>query len=238
MVDRTTRLWVAGILTGLALMGAVAFLLLGPGRFNPSPPSLSGNPLEALPGRIAYVDDDECILIVDAATAAERELYCPLDHVQALTFVDAGTLAFLAWRGSPNPHWMALDIATGNTTDLGTYPDPGWNYDPTLAGRVFVAEDGEVFVEEDGMRRSIYDASFPEYRQPQPIALSPDGKWLMAFYSPPRGDSQQLWVIALDGSAARTVTRHANWDHRTATWWVDGHGTSPTLDHPPLPAAR
>ncbi len=238
MSDRTTRFWVAGIFAGLAAIAAVAFLVLGPGRFDPSPPSLAGHPIEGLPGQIAYVDGDACINVVDPAIGETREVYCAGGIVQAITFIDADTLAFLVWQGKPNPNWTALDIATGSTTDLGTYPDPGWNYDPTLGGRIYIADDGEIFVQEGGERRSIYNADFPQYRQPQPITLSPDGNWLFVTYAAPRDNGQELWVIALDGSVARTITKHASWDMRAATWWVDGYGAAPEMDHPELPAAR
>ncbi len=238
MPDLATRFWVAGILAGLAAIAAVAFIVLGPGRFDPSPPSLSGDPIPGLHGSIAYLDNQGCIYIVEGSTGATTKIRCDTNFPSGLTFINADTVGYFVYAGGQYPTWWAIDIGTGNATNLGSYPDPGSNYDHTLGGRIFVAEDGELFVEDNGTRRSIYSASFPEYYTPQPLTLSPDGNWLLVTYSAPRGNGPEVWVIALDGSGARTITRHANWDMRSVSWWMDGDGAAPEMAHPDLPVAR
>jgi hypothetical protein len=238
MPDPTTRLWIAGILSGLATIAVVAFLVLGPGRFHPSPPSLEGHPVEGLPGRIAYVDEDGCIIVVELGSATEREIHCDASRPQALTFINGHTLAFTVYSGGPTPRWTAIDIPTGDSTGLGAFPDPGWEWDQTAGGRIYVDGDGEVFVVEDGNKRSLYAATYPEHDRPTPVAISSDGAWLMAFYSPPRSNGPELWIIAMDGSVARTVTKDVTWDPRGVSWWIDGFGAAPAMRHPELPTAR
>mgnify|MGYP003379564532 CR=1 FL=1 len=53
-----TRLYVAAVLGGLALLIAVALVVFAFGRHNPSPPSLQDNPRPEIPGQILYLDQD------------------------------------------------------------------------------------------------------------------------------------------------------------------------------------
>lgn len=234
MPDTTTRLWFGGILAGMALLAALAFVVIGPGRFHPSPPSLSDNPV-VIPGQLAYLHEDGCVRVVLLSSGNDREVICPATRTAVVAWLDAGTVAIADWRGSPNPEWTAVNIETGETTSLGTHPGPRFDGDPTLNNRIRVAHDGEVFIVEDGEERSIYDAGFPEFYQPRPITFSPGDAWLLLGYNGPRGDGQELWIVAADGSVARTVTKDADWSHQAVSWWVDGEGAAPDISTPSLP---
>ena len=239
MIDRTTRFWIAGIIAGLGLMAALAFVLLGPGRFDPSPPSLADNPDPAIPGQIAYLGwDNRCVRLVDASGANDRELSCPSGYYDFVAFLDARTVAVAGYKGERNPAWIAIDIETAKQTELGTHPAPEPFFpDPTLGERVRVDDDGDVLaVEPDGSTRVIYEASYPEYYRPTPITLSPDGEWLLLQYSGPRANGIELWIVAMDGHMAGTVTDDATWGSIAASWWIDGFGAAPQIDAPDAPA--
>jgi hypothetical protein len=238
VIDRTTRFWIAGIMAGVAAMAAVAFIVLGPGRFDPSPRWLGDDPDTSIPGQIAYFShDNRCIRVVDASGANDREVACPTGYYDFVTFIDGDTLAVGGYKGERNPNWIAVDIETGQQTELGTHPAPDPVFpDPTLDGRVEVDDDGDVYAVDEGGRREIFSASYPEYYRPTPVTLSPDGEWLLLHYSGPRSDGIELWIVAMDGRTAGTVVDEATWGSVIASWWIDGLGSTPEIDVPDAPA--
>ena len=80
MSDLRKRLYVVAVLGAIALMGILAFAVFQFGLKNPSPPSLIDNPNPAIAGRIAYINDDGCIMIADASGASRRQVSCVIDY--------------------------------------------------------------------------------------------------------------------------------------------------------------
>ena len=91
-----TRLYVASVLAGLALLVIMIVVVLNYGRHDPSPPSLRDHPNPAIPGKVIYVDEDQCIRRVPASGGDAEELYCLSrnEYVSHLFYIDDQTIGF------------------------------------------------------------------------------------------------------------------------------------------------
>lgn len=231
--DLVTRFWIAGILGGLAAMAALGFVIIGPGRFDPSPPSLRGDPNLAIPGKIAYADVEGCIHVVDASGQNHVKLTCT-DYPAAVSFAGGNIVLFARYAGERYPEWTAIDITTGEQTNLGTHPGGEFPPPPGVEG-ISIGMDGEVVYEGESGRQVIYDASYPDYYRPSPLALSPDGRWVLLQYAGPRSEGMELWIVALDGSTAGTIAKGTTWGLASASWWIEGEGVTPDIGAPEVP---
>ncbi|MGK2964580.1 MAG: hypothetical protein ACSLFM_03135, partial [Tepidiformaceae bacterium] len=118
------RLWVAGVIGGLAAMVVLAALVLRFGIKDPSPPSLVDDPNAEIPGEIAYVARDVCIRLVDASGGQPREVTClsPNTGVSGLVWLDESHVA-VATFGQSGIEWTSVDTSNGDREPLSS-PTP------------------------------------------------------------------------------------------------------------------
>ncbi|MCC7363483.1 MAG: hypothetical protein IT303_03855 [Dehalococcoidia bacterium] len=236
MSRASQRLWAAAILGGVLAMIVLVVVVIQFGRKDPSPPSLQDNPELAITGRIAYVNQDNCIVIAEASGASREEVYCQ-PQLEALTWVDADTLAFISFTPVERPAWVLLDLATRTTTRLGGVVNYGHlSAETSVNGEFASINEGEVLVAKDGQVRTIAEFDIPEYHWPQFLTWSPDGEWILLAYYGPRSEYGQgeLWIIRRDGSVRGTIaTDYRGYSNLSASWYIEGRGYLPA--HPDLP---
>lgn len=228
-----TRLYVAAVLAGLAALVLTILIVINFGRHDPSPPSLQDNPNGAIPGRIIYLDEDQCIIRIDASGASpEEELYCLSrnEYVSGLYYIDAGRILFTR-PDYPNLRLFELDVAARAVRDLGALPTPTKPVDTGAVSpsgeEVFGEYDGSIVLLKDGTRTTIADFDTRDYGGPTPVTWSPDGWWILLRYWG-RSDETELWIISKDGQTRGTLTKHASGS--PASWLIEGVGT-----YPPIP---
>lgn len=227
------RIFVAAVLAGLAALVVTVLLVINYGRHDPSPPSLRDHPNPAIPGRIIYLDEDQCIIRTDASGAGpEEELYClsTNEYIAGLYYVDPGRILFTR-ADYPNPRLFELDVEARAVRDLGALPPPA---KPENTGtvspsgeEVFAESDGSIVLLKDGTRTTIADFDTRDYGGPSPVTWSPDGAWILLRYWG-RSNETELWIVSKDGHVRGTLTEHASGS--PVSWLIDGTGT-----YPPLP---
>ena len=229
MNEIRSRLWVAGILVGLAVVVALVIVLLEFGRKNPSPPSLADHPNPAIPGTLAYSDRDGRLWIVEASGASRQRLRCET-HIDWVSWIDAETIGYASSRGGRGPSWIAVTLETGETEDRGEAFFRSAPL-PTRADGAYVEIDGDgtVSIVEDGQRSVLYEEDYPDGYRPHPIAWSPDGEWLLLQYWLPRGEGAELWIVAADGTVSGTIASDVRGSSLLASWWIDGFGSTPDI---------
>jgi hypothetical protein len=228
------RLAIAATLAGLLVIVALVVVILGPGRYDPSPPSLRDDPQPAIPGRILFAGRDNCLHVAEASGAADEEVYCAGD-IAFLTWTGTQTIAWAEY-GPREVHWTTLDLTTRETRDGGTATFPsGVPYDTSVNGEQVTVdhETGDVYVVGNGERRRIFAFDGPDNRQPFPVSWSPDGEWVILSYYGRGFDDQELWIVSRDGSIAGTLAGDVRGGAITVSWWIDGVGYSPEV--PTLP---
>lgn len=117
------RLYVAGVVAGLAAVAALVLLILRFGERGASPPSLQAHPNPEIPGRIAYVNPQHCIVLIDAAGTSREELYCIGGPPLVVSWLDARTVAFGEGFG-PDVSLTAVDVETRTTRPAGFSSTP------------------------------------------------------------------------------------------------------------------
>lgn len=229
MSETKSRLWVAGTLGAFAVLAVLALMLLQYGRKDPSPPSLRDRPNPAIAGRIVYVDDDWCVWIIEASGASREQLGCT-DFTEWVSWVDADTIGYANYAEPGQAHWFEVDIATKEVRDVGTIAD--WPREPSATRPDGVTVhidygDGTVY-RVDGLERTVlYAADYPDGYAPRALFWSPDGRWLVLQYWPPRADGAEIWIVAEDGSFAGTLATGVRNSVLPASWWMDGLGFAP-----------
>lgn len=216
------RLYVAAIFAGVAAAAVLAVLLLGPGRFDPSPPSLSANPVPRIPGEVLFVDKDDCIIRARASGERRDQVTCAGRGVSNLSWLSATTAGYGSYNQG-GMTWTELDLATGRTTL--TDRSPRWEPpDPVSVkgDRLDFDRSGSVYRVSGSERVKIFDFDGPRNQQPSFVTWSPDGEWLLLQYR------DKLWIVSRDGGVAGTLARTRGWS-QDASWWIDGHGYLPRL---------
>jgi hypothetical protein len=217
------RLYVAGVLAGVAAVAVLAVFLLGPGRFDPSPPSLADRPVAAIPGEILYVDRDNCVVRLTPATNAREQVYCGGPDVAQVSWLDGDTVGY-GELGPGGPRWTELDPATGATRSLARFRRPTPPDDTSVKGeRVVFDRDGSVFVVAGRDRRTVLDYDGPESLRPFLVTWSPDGEWLLL------ASRGELWVVSRGGAIRRTLAQTGPYN-QTASWRIEGLGYLPKLE--------
>lgn len=226
------RLWVAGTLGGLAVVVVLALLVLQLGRKDPSPPSLRDNPNPAIAGRLVYIGNDNCIWVAEASGTARERVTCT-NFPDWVSWVDADTIGFASFAEPGRTRWMEIDLETGESHDRGVItalpPDPGPARPDGVAVNIDYG-DGTVYRVEGAEQTVLYAADYPEGHAPRALFWSPDGKWLMLQYWPPRADGSELWIVAEDGSFAGTIATGVRGSIIPVSWWIDGIGSAPETD--------
>jgi len=118
-----TRLYVAAVIAGLALLVITVIVVANYGRHDPSPPSLRDDPNLAIPGSIIFLDEKQCILRAVASGAGIEEVYCLSrnDYPSEIYFVDDTTILFTRYD-SRGPVLFELNTQTRAIRDLGAQP--------------------------------------------------------------------------------------------------------------------
>ncbi|MCC6267184.1 MAG: hypothetical protein IT300_06415 [Dehalococcoidia bacterium] len=215
-----TRLYVAAVLGGLALLIAVALVVFAFGRHNPSPPSLQDNPRPEIPGQILYVDQDFCFVRAAASGEGETRLACIPESYSgaAVYWLDDLSAGIVRYDQRGGVLWR-VDLVSGVITDTGKLIDttggkvfPGGLYGGAYAPDGAFAstdEEGRLSVIVDGQRTEIADFDSPEYNPPRVLLWSPDSRWLALQYFPRRAEGPEIWVVSRDGAVRGTLTKNA-----------------------------
>ena len=233
-VSLNARLYVAAVIGGLLALVVTVVLVFQFGRHDPSPPSLTDNPNSAIPGKILFVNEDQCVVVAEASGASSEEVYCfgRDKFFSQLYWVDDDTFAYVV-PGPTSGSLVEVDIATGVETEprpIGSQGFPEAPYAEAPDGASAQAEEGgKLILVEAGVRTEIADFDVPRYNWPQPMLWSPDSQWLLVQYFPPRGGDAELWIVSRDGETRGTLTKDAlGWSSNHA-WWIDGVGAWPEL---------
>ncbi len=232
------RLYVAGVVAGLAAVAALALLILRFGERGASPPSLQAHPNPEIPGRIAYVNPQHCIVLIDAAGTSREELYCIGGPPLVVSWLDGRTVVFGEGFGQ-DVSLTAVDVETRATRPAGVLDaEQPFRYPYRLAespegDRAVVDSDGRVFVIRRGVRTEIADFDIGRSAWLDVASWSPDGEWLLLWHSRP-GSEHELWIVRRDGAFAGTLVDDASGG--VVSWWIDGKGAWPPLPTP-TPAA-
>lgn len=221
------RLFVAGVIGGLALLVAVAVVALSIGRYNPSPPSLEDDPNPAIPGRIVFMDEDGCVVVAEASGATRDQVYCSALHVFSVTWVDEHTIAFMESTADPAGRGTLLDLRTGETSPGRAPGSPLPSVVSVHGEAVSVDGDGNLLVSKDGKVTTIASFDVPRNAAPFPFTWSPDGEWILIEYYPPRGNGGELWIVSRTGAVKGTLARGTRGGG--ASWWIDGEGFTPPI---------
>lgn len=225
-----TRAYVALIFAAVAAVAILVIVLLGIGRFDPSPPSLRSRPVPAIPGEILYVDADGCIIRARASGESREAVICPGPDTSIVSWIDGETIGWAEYSAG-QPTWTVLALGTRTITVSDTYAQPQPSSAVSPRGeRAGFDRDGSLYRITDGERTKIFDFDGPEHRQPSLVTWSPDGEWLLLQYE------NALWIVSRDGSVQGTLARTRPWA-QGASWWIDGIGYLPTvtLSDSPIP---
>ncbi len=217
-----TRLYAAGVLAGLAALGVLIVLLVGPGRYHPSPPDITAHPLPDAAGEILYVDPDGCIVRARASGESRQRVTCPGPETGLVTWVDATTIGFQRTGKAPSPTWVQHNLQTGAETTTAQYPLYGPPDPVSVRGeRAEFDGSGSLYRVTGTERLRIFRFEGPRDQRPTLVTWSPDGEWLLLGY---RGE---LWIVRRDGTEARTLANARMYWQPTASWWIDGYGFLP-----------
>lgn len=223
------RLYVAGVIGGLAAVLVFVLLVLRFGERTSSPPSLQARPNAAIPGRIAYVDRKNCIVVIDAAGASREQVYCVGTPPTLLLWRDANTVVF-ADTVAPRVSLTAIDLATRTTRDAGEIEfDPLGRYpyaqiESSDGARAEVDAEGRLYVTHQGVRTQVADFDLGRSGWLVVALWSPDGAWLALQHSRP-GVEGELWIVSRDGTIAGTLVDDLG--PPLISWWIDGKGYTP-----------
>lgn len=234
-----TRLYVAGILGGLAVLVVMAVVVFAFGRNNPSPPSLQSNPNPAIPGELLFVDSDSCFVQAAASGESRIKRACTPEYfgTNALYWIDDNTAGVVRQDQRGAVLW-SVNLTTGTQTDTGriltssevTKLSPGIVGGGGLAPDGTAAttdEDGNLFLIQNGIRTRITSFDTPEYNQPQVVLWSPDSQWMVLQYYPRRADGPELWIVSRDGATHGTIAQEVA--YAGVAWRISGVGTQPAL---------
>lgn len=228
----SSRLYVAAIIGGVLLLAVTLVLVFQFGRHDPSPPSLVDKPNPAIPGKLLFINERQCAIVVEASGASSEEVYCfgQTEFWGSIYWVDGDTFAYISQPGQ-TPQVTTVDIRTGERGE----PRPIPNFtDPWREGRIApdgaeaVAEDGgKIVLIKDGVRTEIADFDVPRHNWPQPMLWSPDSQWLVLSYYPPRGGDNEVWIMSRDGQVRGTLAE--SFRGVGIAWWMDDVGSWPEL---------
>lgn len=228
-----TRLYVAGVLAGVAAILVLAFVVLEFGISHPSPPSLSDHPHDEIPGSILYFDNTGCVVNALASGRSTTQVYCPTAQpgfADALTWVDEKTLAYAVVAPGPAQpawRWIRVDIATKRETDTTALTaSPIQKTNPVSGRGESISFDPDGYLYLDNGRERVRAYKLPGGRnggQYTFASWSPDGEWFILRYYP----KNELWIIRRDGAVAGTLASNVMGG---ASWLIPGKGISPPVD--------
>ncbi len=229
-----SRLAVVATFAGVAALILLAVAVWKFGQKDPSPPSLTKNPNEAITGEILYIRD-ECIVRAAASGASKQTVSCPVPNT--VSWVDADTVRYWRYDGG-GPTAVNVNLATGAETPLPASPDSGVSSAPgklppqrseatsPKGESVSFDKDGSLYRSTPGEtgRVLIFEYDGPDSRRPDFITWSPDGEWVLLYYADRDYNRGELWIVRRDGTVSGTI---ATGVERSASWWIDGVGYLP-----------
>ncbi|MFN0094791.1 MAG: TolB family protein [Dehalococcoidia bacterium] len=216
-----SRLATAGILVAVVAAVGLVVAVAKVGIHHPSPPSLEKEPRAEIPGTVAYVSKDGCVMLAEASGVSRREVRCGMDWVR---FVDERTLEY--GRYGPTITGYRRSVDGGPETPVATTRD--FRGGPQIAvapngDRVEVEPGGDIYVASAAGRARIYDCDCPDGAWANVIAWTPDSAWvLLQFYSN-RGD-QEIWILRRDGGVVGTLVKGLR---ESPSWMIPGLGIVP-----------
>jgi len=232
-----TRLYVAGILGGLAVLVVAVVVVFAFGRHDPSPPRLSEEPRPEIPGEILFVDNEYCFVRMAASGETRSKLACMPQYFggQALYWIDDNTAGVVQYEQRGQVLWH-VDLRTGVMTDTGIVlasnekpPQPGiyggaYAPDETYG---YVDEKGDLYILVAGERTKVANFDTHDYQQPRVTLWSPDSQWMVLQYYPPRSSgSTELWIVSRDGATQGTL---ATTSSPSSAAWRIGTESTPEL---------
>ena len=218
-----SRLYVAGIFAGVVAIALLAVLVVGLGRFDPSPPSLQKKPQPQIPGQILFVDPQYCVVRIRASGADREQLTCAGPSVGVVSWLDENTIGYGTF-GPGSPSWTVVDLATGKNTAMQDAPARQAPDPISVKGeRIDYDDQGSVYRVANGDRMKVLDFDGSGHTRPQFVTWSPDGEWVLLQYR------DELWIVNRDGSIKGMLAKTRPWQ-QSVSWWIDGHGYLPRLD--------
>jgi hypothetical protein len=180
---------------------------------------------------VIYVAPNGCVVRIDASGANRREVFCAgrVDYVMRL---DERTIVY-GFYGPSGPSATQRDLVSGQEQPYPeSMPDKmlpismsGPEQRSALGEFINIDPDGSVYRSSANNpgRIRIFDCDCAEHRVPQFLMWSPDGQWTMLGYG--LGETQELWIIARDGSFAGTLAeaRYGG----SPSWFIPGTGLTP-----------
>jgi hypothetical protein len=228
-----SRLYVVGVLGGVALLIVALVVAFSFGRHDAAPPSLKDRPQPDIPGEILYLDKDSCFRRATASDGQVAKLACiPQEYSAGLYWLDEDT-AELVRYGSRGPELWDVDLRSGTLKDTGRIlantnlkpPVSGGAYAPNGA-YAFGDSKGGVSVLVDGRQTQIAQFDVGEHNGPQVLLWSPDSNWLLLQYYPRYSGASELWIVSRDGQTQGTLAHDAS---QLAAWRINGLGAQPQL---------
>lgn len=239
-----SRLYVVGVLGGLALLAVTVVVVFAFGRYDPSPPSLKDNPRPEIPGEILYVDEDMCFRVAAASGEREERLGC-LTQEQFFTglyWIDDETAGVIL-HGPAGATLYEVDLRTAQFSQTGRSVNANDEKSAPLNlccgasapdGTYGVFEErGELILVKDGVRTEVADLEVARFRQPQVRGWSPDSQWLLVQYFPrDYDDGIELWIVSSDGSVRGTLAKDVSPGPGSgaASWRIGDEVWPPTPD--------
>lgn len=229
-----TRLYVAGVLAGVAVVLVLAFVVLEFGISHPSPPSLRDHPHDEIPGSILYFDNTGCVVDAAASGRSANRVYCPpaaTGYSDTLTWIDEKTFAYAVMEPMaklPAGQWIKVDIATKRETPGTAMASPQMqvvNMSSVRGEQISFDPDGYLYRVSGGDRIRIYKLPSGNGGGGQVgfMTWSPDGDWFLLRYYP----KSELWIVSRDGSVAGTLASNVRGG---GSWLIPGVGILPPVD--------
>lgn len=224
-----SRLAVVATFAGVAALILLAVVVWKFGQKDPSPPSLTKAPNQAIAGDVLYIRD-ECIVRASASGASKQTVSCPAPD--AVSWIDADTVSY--WRYDfGDTSVVDVDLTTRAETTVPGSSDkfelkpskPSYPVSPR-GESVSFDKDGSLYRSTPGEtgRVLIFEYDGPDSRRPEFITWSPDGEWVLLYYAGRDYDRGELWIVRRDGTASGTLATGVG---RSASWWIDGSGYLP-----------
>lgn len=216
------------MLLGIATI-AVGVMVFG--SRSPSPPSLTNAPRPEIPGQILFRDESQCIAYAPASGGEPVKALCRDTSPSPIVWIDGQTVGVVRESDDGREEMHVLDLLTG--AEEGVEEAPAWLTDvrsreqvSVLGERARVDENGRLYItSKDGEEDEVANFATEESRL-SPAIWSPDGEWLLLYYTPPRDFSRnELWIVRRNGKDAGLFYRGTAEPY--ASWRIEGIGITP-----------
>lgn len=213
-------------LFGIVLI-AVGVMLFG--SRSPSPPSLTKNPRPEIPGEILFRDESQCVAYAPASGGVPVKVSCKDTSPAPIAWIDAQTVAVVR-NSDDGPAMYLVAVPTGEERAKELVPEflerPNALEPVSSKGeRARVDSRGRLFISSGGRETEVANFDTQESRL-RPVLWSPDGEWLLLYYTPPREFARnELWIVRRNGKDAGLFYHGTAEPY--ASWRIDGVGITP-----------